>query len=104
MRLQGRITPARRLFERALAIRESRPGGEHLDTLRSLRYLAVLLQEEGDVAGARPLLERAVAVSKRVLGPEHPWSVETLRSLAEVFAYESAGRTGHSPGDGGSAV
>jgi tetratricopeptide (TPR) repeat protein len=73
---------ARRLYERALAIREKVLGPEHPDTATSLAGLAVLLQDQGDLVGARPLYERALAIREKVLGPEHPDTAASLANLA----------------------
>jgi Tetratricopeptide repeat len=48
---QDDIARARRLCERALAIREQALGPEHRDTATSLDSLAALLEEQRDFAG-----------------------------------------------------
>ena len=75
-------TPARPLYERALAINEKVLGPEHPNTALSLNNLARMLQAQGDLAGARPLFERALAINEKVLGPEHPDTAMNLSNLA----------------------
>ncbi len=87
---------ARRLFQRALAIREKALGPEHPDVARSLNALAVVLQAQGDLAGARPLFERALAIREKALGPEHPDTAQSLNDLA-VFLYAHGDRVGARP-------
>src|SRR5258708_5849884 len=62
LQAQGEYGGARRLYERALAIREKMLGPEHPHTATSLTDLAALLQAQGDPPGARPLAERALAI------------------------------------------
>jgi tetratricopeptide (TPR) repeat protein len=76
---------ARRLSERALAIREKVLGPEHPGTATGLMSLAGLLQAQGDIAGARPLFERALAINEKVLGPEHPDTASSLNNLATLL-------------------
>jgi tetratricopeptide (TPR) repeat protein len=73
---------ARRLFERALAIREKVFGPDHPNTAASVNNFALVLQGQGDLAGARPLLERALAINEKVLGSEHPGTAVSLNNLA----------------------
>jgi tetratricopeptide (TPR) repeat protein len=73
---------ARRLFERALAIREKVLGAEHPDTATSLNNLASSIRAQGDLAGPRSLYERALAIRDKVLGPEHPDTATSLSDLA----------------------
>jgi tetratricopeptide (TPR) repeat protein len=69
---EKRALSRRRLYERALAIREEVLGPEHPATATSLNSLALLLRDQGDLAGARRLFKRALAIRKKILGPEHP--------------------------------
>jgi tetratricopeptide (TPR) repeat protein len=75
---------ARRLHERALAIRERFLGPEHPITASSLNALGVLLDNQGDPV-ARPLLERALAIRDKALGPEHPDVAESLYNLGVLL-------------------
>src|SRR6266511_3484534 len=50
---------ARKLLQRALAIRETRLGADHPETAHSLTNLALVLRAQGDLRTARTLHERA---------------------------------------------
>jgi tetratricopeptide (TPR) repeat protein len=76
---------ARPLFERALAIYEKVLEPEHLNTLTSLLWSAILLREQGDLAGARPVFERALAIGEKVLGHEHYYTAWSLNHLARLL-------------------
>ena len=73
---------ARRLFRRALAIREKALGPEHPETASSLNNLALVLKIQGDFANARLLYERSLAILEKILGPEHPDTASALNNLA----------------------
>jgi tetratricopeptide (TPR) repeat protein len=70
---------ARRLFERALSIREARLGPDHPDTAWSLNDLARTLHTQGDLDRARTLHQRALAIREKRLGPDHPDTPPTGR-------------------------
>jgi tetratricopeptide (TPR) repeat protein len=78
----GAFEQARRLFERALTIREKVLGPEHPDTATSLNNLALVLQHQGDRTGVRPLYERALTIWEKACGPEHPDTATALNNLA----------------------
>jgi tetratricopeptide (TPR) repeat protein len=75
---------ARRLYERALAVREHACGPDDPGTATSLNNLAELLLAMGDLAAARSLHERALAIRKRTGGLETPVTAMTLGNLARV--------------------
>ena len=79
---QGRLNEARRLHERALAIRERALGAEHVDIAASLNNVAVLLMDLRKHGDALPLLERAAKVSKAAAGKAHPSHATALANLA----------------------
>jgi tetratricopeptide (TPR) repeat protein len=87
-RALGAYAAARRLHERALAIREKTRGASHVDTAESLNNLALLLRAEGDYAGARPLLVRALAIYEQARGPAHAETAMALNNLAGVLQDE----------------
>jgi tetratricopeptide (TPR) repeat protein len=59
---RARHQEARRLYERALQIREARLGANHPDTATSLSNVAIVLADQGDLEGARRLHERVLAI------------------------------------------
>jgi tetratricopeptide (TPR) repeat protein len=88
------MAEARRLFERALAIREKALGPEHAETATSLHNLAQHLHDQKDYVGARLLHERALAIREKTRGPEHEETAQSLFGLAEllhVYLNDSAG-------------
>jgi tetratricopeptide (TPR) repeat protein len=83
---RARYAEARRLLERALAIREAHLGSDHPDTAHSLNNLAGVLRAQGDLAGACLLFERALSIREAHLGLDHPETVPSRRNLAAVTA------------------
>ena len=67
-----------------LQAQERALGGEHVDTLGTVRLLAVQLAAAGDVGAAEPLLERALAGHRQRFGPSHPRTLSTATELAEL--------------------
>jgi Tfp pilus assembly protein PilF len=76
---------ARPLFERALAICETVPSPDHLNTAGSLNNLGYLLREQGDLTGARPYYERALAIWETALGPNHLKTAGSLNNLGSLL-------------------
>jgi tetratricopeptide (TPR) repeat protein len=72
LQVHARLTEARPLFERALAIDEATHGSDHPHVAAALNNLALTLQDLGDPAEARPLQERALAITEAAYGPDHP--------------------------------
>lgn len=60
----GRYDRAEPLLRRALALRRSAHGGDHLDVAKSLDNVATLLQRQGRYEEAEPLFRRALAVRR----------------------------------------
>jgi tetratricopeptide (TPR) repeat protein/transcriptional regulator with XRE-family HTH domain len=79
---RGEYRSARRLFERALAIRERALGGDHPDTAQSLDDVGMTLYMLHEPAAARRLVERALAIRERVLGADDPLTAICVRNLA----------------------
>ncbi len=75
---------ARRMFERALAIREKALGETHAATAESLNNLALLLRIQGDLEGALPLCARALAIYEMTVGPDDPDTAMAMETLAAV--------------------
>ncbi|MGH4013795.1 MAG: FxSxx-COOH system tetratricopeptide repeat protein [Pseudonocardiaceae bacterium] len=84
---RGEPTPARRLFERALELRQVRLGEGHPDTLSSANRLALSLRKLAHYEQARSLNEDTLARRRRVLGEDHP---DTLTSASNLAADLSA--------------
>jgi tetratricopeptide (TPR) repeat protein len=82
---RARYADARRLHERALAIREARLGTDHPTTAHSLNNLGRVVREQGGLADARRLFEGALAVREACLGSDHPDTAQSLNNLAGVL-------------------
>jgi tetratricopeptide (TPR) repeat protein len=82
---RARYPDARRLHERAFAIRQDQLGADHPDTAHSLSTLAGVLQAQGDLDQARTLYERALAIREAHLGPDHPDTAWSLNDLGLVL-------------------
>ena len=74
----------RRLADRAVALKESALGPDHLEVGQSLNQLGNLLLTAGDYAAAKPFYERALAVREKALGPVHIDIAVSLHNLALV--------------------
>jgi tetratricopeptide (TPR) repeat protein len=85
--LQGRaeFVPARRGFERALAIAEAAYGPDHPDVATNVGNLASVLRELGDLAEARRGFERALSIAEAAYGPDHPTVAAGVNNLASVL-------------------
>jgi tetratricopeptide (TPR) repeat protein len=81
---QGDLEGARASFERALAIRETVYGRQHLDTALTLGWLGVLAQKKGNIDQARDYLEETLAIYKQFLPPNHP-RIQKVRGHLEAL-------------------
>ncbi len=59
-------------------------GGEHPDTLRSMKNLATAMKEQGRFADAEVLLRQTLKTQQRVLGPDHHDTFVSITVLAAV--------------------
>jgi tetratricopeptide (TPR) repeat protein len=82
---RAEVTPARRLFERALTIDEAAYGPDHPSVAEHVNNLALVLLDLGDLAGARRGFERALAIHKATYGPDHPTVATNINNLALVL-------------------
>ena len=71
-RHQGRWAEAEKLFVQVMETSKTVLGPEHLDTLRSMAYLAATYRGQGRLTEAEKLGVQIVKTCKTVLGPEHP--------------------------------
>jgi|JI10StandDraft_1071094.scaffolds.fasta_scaffold04989_12 tetratricopeptide (TPR) repeat protein len=86
----GSFVEARRLHDRALAIREQALGPSHPDVAASLHNLAMMYKATGGYAEAIALYERALAIREQALGLEHPDVAASLNNLANVYKARGA--------------
>ena len=80
-RYQGNYRLALQRFQRALAIRRSKLGMEHRDTLSTLSNTALMLAKLGYWREAEPLSRQAYEGNSRLLGPNHANTVTSLSNL-----------------------
>lgn len=76
---------AEALYRRALDIRQTRLGPEHLHVAQSLNNLALLLKNQGKFAEAEPLYRRALDIRRTQLGPEKPEVAQSLNNLGMLL-------------------
>src|SRR5262249_17982208 len=83
----GDYTPARRLLERALRLRQNLQGGGHPEVGTTLMRLAFILCELGQEPVARPTAERAVRILRATRGSEHPDTGAALDQLGWTLVH-----------------
>ncbi len=81
-RTHGEIEQSQALNERALALRMSVLGPEHIDVAASLNNLAATVAELGDLTRSSDLSLRALAIVEKAFGPDHPRVAMALSNLA----------------------
>jgi tetratricopeptide (TPR) repeat protein len=85
LHVHARLTDARGLLERALAIDENLYGPDHPDVGTDLNNLAQILQDLGQPSQAQPLQERALAIAEAAYHPDHPGVAIRLNNLAQIL-------------------
>jgi serine/threonine-protein kinase len=81
----GKTDSALPLLERALELRRTLFGPDHVMTASSMQSLAGARREKGDYAAAEALLRDALRIQQQKLGPDHETVALTLSSLAGVL-------------------
>lgn len=75
----------RRVTELNIQVR----GGEHSETLESIRHLGfTIMMQEGRTAEAKELLEETFRTQKRLLGEEHPGTLYAMELFARALLEE----------------
>jgi eukaryotic-like serine/threonine-protein kinase len=85
----GLYPRAQSLQQRAIGIRQRVLGQESPETLRSMRALALTLEQEGHFAEAETLQRQTLDAQRRVIGPEHPDTLTSMHNLASVLDDEA---------------
>ena len=88
LRNRAEYSQARRMQERALAIREATFGPHHPEVAIILNNLGSVLKDQGDLDGAKALLERALAIDEAAFGPNHPYIAIDLNNLGLVLVLQ----------------
>jgi CHAT domain-containing protein/Tfp pilus assembly protein PilF len=79
-----RNAEATRLFTRALEIRRSKRGKQHVETAQSLRNIAEQLEHDGKVDDARKHYEESLRIWEATVGPTHRKVAIGLQDLATL--------------------
>src|SRR5262249_814058 len=87
---QGRPADAETLFKKALGIRETALGPEHLLVADALVHLAYSYQSQTRYQDAEAGFNRALAIREKSFGPDSREIVSSLEALAGL--YEATGR------------
>jgi tetratricopeptide (TPR) repeat protein len=85
LQVHARLTDAKALLERALAIDEAAYGPDHPHVATRLNNLATILRGLGQAEAARPLQDRALAIDEAAYGPDHPEVATALNNLALIL-------------------
>jgi tetratricopeptide (TPR) repeat protein len=85
LQVQARLSEAKHVQERSLAIAETVHGRNHSDVANRLNLLAGILRELGQREEARPLQERALVIKEATYGPDHPDVARALGNLAKIL-------------------
>jgi serine/threonine protein kinase/tetratricopeptide (TPR) repeat protein len=86
MQETGDYKNAETLMERALAMRESLLGPEHVDTAQSLQGLAYFYYLQNRDEKAELYYKRALEILEKVLGPESVNSAWSLEGLGYIYS------------------
>jgi non-specific serine/threonine protein kinase/serine/threonine-protein kinase len=81
---------AQKHLERCVALRQTKLGADHPDTLASLNDLAELYQDRGRYDEAEALYKQVLQVCRAKLGADHPDTLITMNMLA--LLYQDRGR------------
>jgi tetratricopeptide (TPR) repeat protein len=83
----GRVDESITMHRRALTIRESTLGPDHLETAQSYHNLAHLLEVNGNDREAEPLIRNALRIHQERFGDHHPSTAISLHNLAKILFY-----------------
>ena len=92
LRVHARLTEARPLQERALAIYETAHGPSHPDVATNLNNLALILLDLGGPGRGPALQERALAIDEAAYGPDHPTVAVVRGNLTRMVREADGGR------------
>jgi tetratricopeptide (TPR) repeat protein len=85
---QGRYPDAQQRFREALALQHRLYGEKHGDIARTLKDLAVALDDGGDLKSALPVMRSAVKMERELRGNElHPDLADTINDLGLLLEH-----------------
>jgi tetratricopeptide (TPR) repeat protein len=86
LRSEGHYADAARSFRDALALQRRLYGEKHGDIARSLEYLALTLDDDGNLKTALPLMRSAVSMQRELRGDRpHPDLAEAVNDLGSLL-------------------
>ncbi|KAF8525762.1 ATP/GTP binding protein [Hysterangium stoloniferum] len=85
---QDRLEEAAEMQSRVVKLRKEILGLERLSTLRSMYFLAVILQQQGKLEVAKELELVAVQGLRRAAGAENQHTVQMMKVLLKIFQNE----------------
>ncbi len=86
LRSEGRYAEAARSFRAALALQRRLYGDKHGDVARTLEYLALTLDDDGDLKGALPIMRSAVSTQRELRGERpHPALAQAIGDLGSLL-------------------
>ena len=86
LRSEGHYAEAERSFRDALTLQRSLYGAKHGDIARTVEYLALTLDDDGDLKGALPLMESAVSMQRELRGDRpHPDLADAINDLGQLL-------------------
>jgi tetratricopeptide (TPR) repeat protein len=75
----------KKLYQRALVIREEALGPDHPDVGYTVIGLGSLYETMGDLERALPYVARTVEIWEKALGPEHPQVMAVTETYADLL-------------------
>ena len=84
-RVLGENYTAEQHLEKALDLRVRELGGDHQETLVSMKDLAILYRRQSRFDEVEPLYLRSLELSRRVLGEKHPDTLIVMSELAALY-------------------
>ena len=80
----GRNGKAEPMYRHSLNILRNSVGPDHLDTVKVIDHLALVLMDMGRFVEAEPGLKHSVAIIEKAEGPNHPDLIAPLDKLAWI--------------------
>ena len=79
---QGEYEEAKAYYQKALKIRVSKLGEDHVDVATSYNNLGIVAADQGEYEEAKAYYQKALKITVSKLGEDHPHVKQTKRNLA----------------------
>jgi tetratricopeptide (TPR) repeat protein len=86
---QGRYLEAEPLLQKALTLKQTLLGSDHLDVANNLNNLANLYVLQGRYSKAEPIYLQSLEIRKSQLGEYHPLIAISLNNLASLYQFQN---------------